>query len=159
VATALTTADARPGDIVGSDPVFRFLARGQKRRESAGRAAFGRVWEIASELFGPAVERGTVKLSRERWDGTEDDPSIAIAPRALDAAAMELAMDGLVLSVAVGPRQWVFEIYAGDPSWEAHLREVMEAVASGGYEERIKPRALGDVQVMSFDTPRGVTSS
>jgi PAS domain S-box-containing protein len=28
VATALTTADARPGDIVGSDPVFRFLARG-----------------------------------------------------------------------------------------------------------------------------------
>jgi hypothetical protein len=65
---------------------------------------------------------------------------------------VDLAIDGALLSAAVGPRLHVVEIALSDPEWEGTLRAILEAVAAGQYEEHWRRGLLGNKLVMSFGT-------
>jgi hypothetical protein len=113
-----------------------------------------RAWELASEVFQRSAQQGRAELSYEDDPG-EAGATIRILPTASEAAAIELAIDGAVLSVSLGPQRHVVEIALQDPRWDGLLQALLEAVVQGKYEERVERGVLGQKLVMSFETDAG----
>lgn len=129
------------------------MNRERRQRELADRARLD-ARALAASTFAALISEGRAEM-RDVEDADDPGTFLEIRPRDGSAAPVELAIDGVVLSVAVGRDLRVVEIALADPAWRETLQAVLEAVAAGKYTERVERRRLGRVLVMRFDSDRG----
>lgn len=125
------------------------------RIRKLGMDGHPRLLAIVKEALEKSAGEGSAQVRQEqRSDDEPGCPTIAVDPRDPAAAAVELSIDGAIIAIAVGPKQYVHEVPLTSADWELQVREVLEAVFLGRYEEAIERSRFGTRLTMTFETPR-----
>jgi hypothetical protein len=125
------------------------LRRARREGEEKVRAAEvrERTDALVEEIVGPYVRDGLATIERTEWDEIVG-PEIRVTPK--KATAAEMAIDPMLVWVAVSVEYGSLEIHVGENDWEEELARCLRSVLEGSYREIGKKTRLGPSVKMIF---------